>query len=80
MSAHLEIAKERFLDIMAAGRGVSPEAAAVVAIDQADKFMAAYSQYGEKQAATKGCPSCFGSGGKKNAPCRKCNGTGRVAA
>lgn len=55
--------------------------AAVVAIDQADKFMAAYRHYGEEQqdAETKGCPTCFGSGGKKNAPCKRCAGTGRVA-
>gem|GEM_PF-3974884 len=28
--------------------------------------------------ATKGCPVCYGSGGKKRAPCQVCHGTGRV--
>jgi len=26
----------------------------------------------------KGCPSCFGSGGKRTDPCKNCNGTGKI--
>lgn len=29
-------------------------------------------------AATKGCPACFGSGGKVRTPCKKCSGTGKI--
>lgn len=27
-----------------------------------------------------GCRACYGSGGKTHQPCKKCNGTGKVAA
>lgn len=80
MTLHQEIAKERFLDIMAS-KSVSAEAAAVVAIEQADVFVKFYSQYGKAEPEiekTKGCPRCFGSGGKQNNPCNACNGTGKV--
>lgn len=26
-----------------------------------------------------GCRLCFGSGGKRNKPCKECNGTGKIA-
>lgn len=82
MSLHQEIAKERFLDIMAS-KSVAAEAAAVVAIEQADVFVKFYGQYGKQELETaeektKGCPRCFGSGGKRNHPCNACNGTGKV--
>ncbi|MEN6401133.1 MAG: hypothetical protein ABFD94_04255 [Armatimonadia bacterium] len=79
-----EIAKERFLDMTA--NGTSAEQAAVEAVDAADilirtlantqpvKFNEAY------RGQTKGCPACFGSGGKRRSPCQECNGTGKVAA
>lgn len=83
MSTHLEIAKERFLDIMATVNGVNVKAAAVVATSQADEFMAVYRQYGPKDEqlaapTKKGCPKCFGSGGKIGQPCKQCKGTGKV--
>lgn len=27
----------------------------------------------------KGCPKCYGSGGKSNNPCKYCRGTGKIA-
>lgn len=86
MSAdHMHIARERFLDLMAGNRSADPKAAAIMAIDQADKFMAAYVQYGPKNdapaaAKLKGCKACHGSGGKRNDPCKVCGGTGKVPA
>ena len=76
---HAEIAKERFLDIMA-DKSVPPVAAAVTAIQQADKFLMVYRQSGQEfpERRQKGCRSCFGSGGKKDAPCKVCNGKGKV--
>lgn len=33
----------------------------------------------QAQKKTKrGCPDCYGSGGKKIDPCKKCEGTGRI--
>jgi hypothetical protein len=86
--AHLEIARERFLELMAENPAADPQAVAIVAIDQADKFAASYAQYGYKPAEsgpvrakkTKGCKACFGSGGKVGSPCDVCGGTGKVAA
>jgi DnaJ-class molecular chaperone len=30
------------------------------------------------RSQTKGCPACYGSGGKRTTPCKRCHGTGRV--
>jgi len=78
---HAEIAKERFLDLMASG-GITSKAAADIATTDADAFARGYRPLaqpaeGERQ---KGCPACFGSGGKRRTPCKHCAGTGRVAA
>lgn len=85
--AHLDIARERFLELMAANPAAEARAAAVAAIEQADEFAEAYSVLGCKQVEqatvskkTKGCKACFGSGGKPIDPCKVCSGTGRVAA
>lgn len=85
--AHLDIARERFLELMAETPAADPQTVAIVAIDQADKFAAMYSQYGYKPVEhtqsskkTKGCKACFGSGGKPIDPCKVCGGTGKVAA
>lgn len=32
------------------------------------------------EGKTIGCRKCFGSGGKANAPCKVCHGTGKVSA
>ncbi len=81
---HAEIAKERYLDRLAAN--ASREAAAADAIKDADTFILAYRQFlaldakyeRERSAQTVGCKACHGSGGKKIAPCKVCHGTGRV--
>lgn len=78
MSTHLEIAKERFVDLRA--NGVSAPVAAAKAIEDADAFMAVYSAPNAPTAGTAlvGCRACHGSGGKRSAPCKVCNGTGKV--
>ena len=76
MNAHLEIARERFLDLIA--DGVDARAAAIAAIECADVFDAEYSKRWIKPTETLGCKSCFGSGGKRNNPCKVCGGTGKV--
>lgn len=90
--AHMEISKERFLELMANRPDADPKTVAVVAISQADDFAKFYSQYGykpdkpESQSTirrtpkTKGCKACFGSGGKPVDPCRVCGGSGKVPA
>lgn len=88
----MEVAKERFLELMAITPSADPKTVAVVAISQADAFAQFYTQYGYKPAApeaestlgrrqkTKGCKACFGSGGKPIDPCKVCHGEGRVPA
>jgi len=83
--AHLEIAKQRFLEMMAEDPGCDAGKAADTAIRQADAFHAAYhvrqwSSSGNTSGKTKGCRACHGSGGKQIEPCKVCNGTGKVAA
>ena len=75
MNAHLEIARERYLDLIA--EGVDARAAAIAAIECADVFEAAYNKRGWAVHAS-GCKACFGSGGKRNNPCKVCGGTGKV--
>lgn len=79
---HADIAKERFLELMAAG--LKAEQAADTAIVEADIFMTCYeARKPDAQPAskkTKGCRACHGSGGKIGDPCRVCNGSGRVPA
>jgi DnaJ-class molecular chaperone len=78
---HAEIAKELFLDLMTNSQA-DPEIAAQAAIEQADTFVFVYQQRAMEPDAPKlkGCPTCFGSGGKRSAPCKQCNGTGKVLA
>lgn len=84
MNIHEEIAKERYLDMMAAG--TPPADAARQAIEDATAFIYAYHTWRVAEqkkakafvAQSKGCPACFGSGGKKASPCATCGGTGRV--
>lgn len=95
MTIHEDIAKERYLDMVA--NGTPPAAAAQQAIEDATAFVFAYTAWvqKEREAAadarsqlaairfsdmTRGCPSCFGSGGKRSDPCQRCNGTGRISA
>ena len=77
MSAHLEIARERYLDLIA--EGFDADAAALAAIECADVFEAAYSKRQESRNVSRGCKACYGSGGKRNQPCKVCGGTGKVA-
>jgi hypothetical protein len=83
--AHLEIARERFLELMAQNPNAEARGAAVQAIEQADEFIGAYRAIGapdEVAAAKKlkGCRACYGSGGKPTDPCKVCHGTGKVPA
>jgi DnaJ-class molecular chaperone len=79
MSAHLEIAKERFLDLLS--NGISAPCAAMMAITDADAFMSSYSKHApQSNRSTVGCRACHGSGGKRAAPCKVCGGTGKVPA
>ena len=85
--AHLDISRERFLELMAENPAADPQTVAVIATSQADKFAEVYAQYGYKPAEpapvskkTKGCKACFGSGGKPIDPCKVCGGTGKVSA
>ena len=81
----LYVARERFLDIMASHQQ-DPAAAADTAIKQAEMFMSklnlaeARNHPFAKTVALKGCPKCFGSGGKRNQPCKYCGGSGKVPA
>ncbi len=78
---HQEIARERFLELMAAYPNGEPSQAAVTAIEQADSFVAAYRALRDPTPAKlKGCKQCFGSGGKVGNPCRSCGGSGKVPA
>lgn len=80
---HLEIAKERFLEIMANEPNVDPSGAAITSIEQADAFVQAYRAIGPAEEAgqkkLKGCSQCFGSGGRGKG-CKVCGGTGKVEA
>jgi len=78
---HAEIAKERFLDLMASG-GIASKAAADIATADANAFVRGYRPLAPPAEAErqKGCPACFGSGGKRGTPCKQCAGTGRVMA
>ena len=80
--AHLWIAKERFLEMMAAHPDGEPRLAAIQAIEQADAFTAAYGSLAPVQLTPKlkGCKACYGSGGKANQPCKACMGEGKVPA
>lgn len=81
---HLEIAKERFLEIMAENPNADVRSAAVAAIEQADDFASAYEALKPAEpmqsAKLKGCRACFGSGGKAGNPCKVCHGSGKVEA
>lgn len=84
MTTHEEIAKERFLDLRA--QGADKQEAFDEALRDADFFTMTYASWRaaeQKKAKAfapkpKGCPACFGSGGKKASPCETCGGTGRV--
>lgn len=84
--AHLDIARERFLELMADSPQADAYAVARTAIKQADDFAEAYEQHGYNRAEPtrasklKGCRACHGSGGKQLDPCKVCAGTGTVAA
>jgi DnaJ-class molecular chaperone len=81
---HREIAKERFLELMAQSPDSDSKMAAVIAIEQANAFLSAYSAIGVQYSAPakkeKGCKACFGSGGKVGQPCNVCHGNGKVPA
>lgn len=78
MSSHLEIAKERFLDLIAGG--VPSCEAATMAIADASAFFSAYAIWEQSTVKPKaiGCRACYGSGGKRSNPCRVCRGTGKI--
>lgn len=80
MTIHEDIAKERYLDLRA--DGVTKHDAMTEAISDADFFTGTYAAWRSaeqvKSRQFKGCPTCFGSGGKRTAPCDACKGTGRV--
>lgn len=92
--AHLDIAKERFLELMVEDPKRDIGAAVDLAIMQANIFDEKYRQtsygyvpqalaYGEvvsQQKKMKGCKACFGSGGKVGMPCQICGGSGKVPA
>lgn len=85
LDLHADIARELFLDYMTQQPG-NAQAAAEAAIAGADTFIEAYAarekpyMVHESQAPKKlkGCKICFGSGGKVGAPCKACNGVGKV--
>jgi hypothetical protein len=85
--AHMDIARERFLELMAANPNNDARDTAIAAIEQADEFTAVYGALGYKAVEPapvskklKGCRACHGSGGKQFDPCKACAGTGKVAA
>lgn len=80
MSAHLDIAKDRFLDLVV--DGVPAGEAATKAIADANAFSSAYAIWEQSTAkpATVGCRACYGSGGKRSSPCKVCRGTGKIPA
>lgn len=81
---HLDIARERFLEMLAQHPNADVQGAAVAAIEQADAFMHAYRVLVPAESAPpaklKGCRACYGSGGKHGDPCKSCAGTGKVTA
>lgn len=86
IQAHFDIARERFLELMAAHPSSDARETAIAAIEQAYEFMAVYSSHGyiaAEQAPVgkklRGCRVCFGSGGRASQPCKVCDGTGKVA-
>lgn len=84
MTIHEEITKERYLDLRA--QGAAKQEAFDTALNDADFFTVTYAAWrsAEQKAAkahisqSKGCPDCFGSGGKKADPCKTCGGSGRI--
>lgn len=88
--AHLDVARERFLELMATQPGANAETVAIMAVTQADIFARLYQQYAviaqgaqagkDAAARAKGCRACHGSGGKASDPCKVCGGTGKVPA
>lgn len=75
-----EIAKELFLEAITRRKEVLlPDSVARIAggsIECANIFIA---ELKKEPSALKGCPKCFGSGGKIVAPCKHCGGSGKVA-
>lgn len=90
LDVHVEIARERFLELLAQKPGTERESAQA-AIRAADVFVEEYASRTTSHLAEippsykigqklKGCPTCFGSGGPANRPCKACSGSGRVMA
>lgn len=80
-----EVAKELFLEFRI-NREFNCEQACKKAGEEADYFIehvansnkpAAYPE-NFKLPKTRGCPDCFGSGGKRDSKCRKCKGSGKI--
>ncbi|TDR82167.1 hypothetical protein [Paludibacterium purpuratum] len=79
-----EVAKEHYLDLIARLTDPSVEQLtscakrAVMAAEVLQDELAAMSPQYAPAKGIKGCPACFGSGGKRNKPCQVCRGTGKV--
>ena len=81
-----QIAAQIFLDAIN-GDNVTTEQAKQIAIgaweaaaifDACEPKTKSENMIGSYDGKTKGCKACFGSGGKVNAPCKVCHGTGKV--
>ncbi len=82
-----EVAKEIFLDAVDSRQTKTlpdVEKAAIFSVVCADYLIKALGGDSSdivtiEPAKHKGCRACYGSGGKADAPCKKCKGTGKVA-
>lgn len=75
-----EIAKELFLESISKYSTKLPDMQVKILAEQAFKSANLFTDIQAKQPSPlKGCPKCFGSGGKVADPCKNCNGTGKVA-
>ena len=83
----IELAKQLFLDAVNGNMTHSATTVEMMAKRSMEYAAAFYRQLPQSDpadivifpAAMKGCPACFGSGGKVKTPCKKCGGKGRVA-
>jgi DnaJ-class molecular chaperone len=79
----LELAEQIYLDQIAGPEMYETqlEEKARYAVKAAEIFYSAYVSIkgtGKVGQEMVGCKACFGSGGKKNSPCKVCNGAGKV--
>lgn len=88
-SEEVKLAKQLFLDAVNGNMAMPLDRVATLARSSLDYAVAFYCQVPKHSAddivtvavgTVKGCPICFGSGGKVKMRCKNCHGTGKVPA